>query len=124
MAKKKYPKNWIRELRKQRDVTSTELGERVGVSGQHITMLEKGERGLSIDLARKIAAALECHYLDVIDGPGEFILPRDEREKKLIENFRAMQDKDQENYLSMGDIFAGGGPASETTNTEKKKDKS
>jgi DNA-binding XRE family transcriptional regulator len=124
MAKKKYPKNWIRELRKQRHVTSTALGERVGVSGQHITMLEKGERGLSIDLARKIAAALDCHHLDVIDGPGELMLPRGDREKKLLENFRAMQDKDQENYLSMGDIFAAGGPASETTNTETKKEKS
>lgn len=124
MPKKNYPKNWIKELRVARGLTAKELGALVGTSGQNITMIERRERGLGIPMARRIAAVLECHFVEVIDGPGALLASLPDDKKKLLEKYDAMQDKDRENYLSMGDIFAGGGPATETAEKPEKNQQS
>ncbi len=123
LMEKQHRKNFIKEIRKQRGLTQKELGDLVGVADSQITMIENGRRGLRAEMLHRIADALQCHPLDITDGPGNAVVARSEREKKLLETFRAMQDKDQENYLVMGDIFAGGGPKATELPAQYKKGK-
>ena len=58
--------NNIRELRKKRGMTLKDLGEKVGVTLQCISNYEQGVRGVDLETASKIAAALKCKVDDLI----------------------------------------------------------
>ena len=51
--------NRIREIRKQKDVTLEDLSERTGISYTHLSRIEGGKRGLSLENVIRIARALE-----------------------------------------------------------------
>ena len=56
----------IRELRKKRGMTLKELATKVGVTLQCISNYEQGIRGVDLETASKIAAALKCKVDDLI----------------------------------------------------------
>lgn len=58
--------NNIRKLRKKRGLTLRELGEKVGVTLQCISNYEQGIRGVDLETASKIAAALKCKVDDLV----------------------------------------------------------
>jgi transcriptional regulator with XRE-family HTH domain len=49
----------IREIRQLREYTQTELGEKSGLKGNTIALIERGERGVSLDALNALAEALE-----------------------------------------------------------------
>lgn len=63
----------IKDLRAEKRIGIRELGRMVGVSGMHISNLEKGKSAPSAELVRKLAAALETdvdellHLADLVD---------------------------------------------------------
>lgn len=57
----------IRDLRKARNMTLNDLAEQVGVTPQCISNYESGLRGVGLDTAAKIAAALNCKVDDLIE---------------------------------------------------------
>lgn len=59
--------NRIREVRKSRHLTLDELSETTGVSTTHLSRIESGDRGLSLENAVRIARALSCDVVDVTD---------------------------------------------------------
>lgn len=61
------PPNRIRELRKQRGWSASQLAEAVGTSYQQIYRLEHGERRLTLDWMQRLARALEV--------PPEHLMP-------------------------------------------------
>ena len=72
MAKRKNPKREfnptkIRQWREFRDMTQAELGEKVGLSEGHISMLENGKRGYTQPTLEAIAKVLGCMVSDLID---------------------------------------------------------
>ncbi|MDI1227375.1 MAG: helix-turn-helix transcriptional regulator [bacterium] len=83
--------NFIKQIRKERGLSSEALAEKVGTSAQQINHLENGKRKLSWDWIQKLAKALECHPLEITEGPGT-VKPLDEREKEFINMYRGMNE--------------------------------
>lgn len=52
-------RNRIKEIRLERGLTHEELAERAGTSRNTIGMVERGQQAPSVELARRIAQALE-----------------------------------------------------------------
>lgn len=48
----------LRQLRQQRGITASALGERVGVGGKSILNIENGGKRASVELLHRIAQAL------------------------------------------------------------------
>lgn len=55
----------IAEMRKANNLTQTQLGEMVGIMGNHITRIEKGRYSVGLDTLAIIADALG-HRLDFV----------------------------------------------------------
>lgn len=106
MTKKKHPPNWVRHYRNMTGMTAEQLGDKVGMTKDGITLIERSERGLSIDMAKKIASALNCHYVDLYEGPNAAIAPRDSEEQKMLEQFRALPEADQKRILQTMEVWA------------------
>jgi transcriptional regulator with XRE-family HTH domain len=49
----------IQKIREKMQLSKAQFGKRIGVTGQHIGMIERGKQGLSINLIVKICNALE-----------------------------------------------------------------
>lgn len=58
----------VREFRKQRKLSQTKLGERLGVSFQQIQKYEKGINRISASVMYQLAVALECEIADFYRG--------------------------------------------------------
>lgn len=58
--------NRIKTLREQRDMKQKDLAALVGVHQTRISQCETGERGISLELAVKIASALGVSVDDLI----------------------------------------------------------
>lgn len=58
--------NRIRELRRARGFTVVTLAEKAGISHGYLTRIENGKRGLSVELAEKLAMALGTDAQDVL----------------------------------------------------------
>jgi transcriptional regulator with XRE-family HTH domain len=95
---KRHRQNWLKEIRKERGLTQEELGALVGVKDSHITMIEKGRRGINADMLVRLSVALQCHPAEITDGPANAIMPRNEREKELLVQFRELDDAAQVMY--------------------------
>lgn len=50
----------IKKLRKERNLTQTELGERMGVKKSAIALYEKGRDNISLTTLKRIAEALDA----------------------------------------------------------------
>lgn len=61
--------NKIKLLREQRGLTQYDLAAKIGVSQARISHYETGRRGLSIELAASIAAALGVGVDDLLSTP-------------------------------------------------------
>ena len=53
----------IRDARKQRHLTQTELALRLGTSQSAVTRLESGNQNVSLEMINRVAAALESPLL-------------------------------------------------------------
>ena len=56
----------LRRLRMEACLSVTGLARRVGCSPAHITMLEKGRHGPSLDLVAKLTTVLDCAPKDLM----------------------------------------------------------
>ena len=96
-------KNRIRELRTARGLTLRELAGRVSTSNQQISHLETGKRRLTVGWVERIARALDCHPLELLD---EGLDLRNERERALIELYRGLSEEQQEAFLQAAAALA------------------
>lgn len=98
MIKKKFPQNWVRHYRNIAGLSAQTLGDEIGMSKEGVTYIERRERALTIEKAKKIGAALDVHYIKLIDGPeGGELDPRTEQERQSLEIFRSLPESEQEN---------------------------
>lgn len=104
--RKKHPKNYIKELREARELTLEDLAAKVHVTNPYISMLELGKRGLSWNMVKKIADALDCSPLEVTEGPLEGVVPKNEQEKELLKRFRGFSSGEQKMFSHMLDTFS------------------
>lgn len=68
--------NQIRKLRKEKQITLEDLAELSGISTTHLSRMETGSRGLSLENVIKVARALQVEPTQVTDEFNEHDLER------------------------------------------------
>jgi len=97
-------KNYIKELREAREITQEVLAEKIGTTSQQIYNLEKGKRRLTWDWIQRLAVALECHPMEITEGPlGISMLQNDEKE--LLSAYRGLAEPERKIYLNMAKSY-------------------
>lgn len=88
--------NQIRKLRKERGITLEDFAERTGISYSHLSRMEAGKRGLSLENVIRIARALGVEPEEVSDefDPNDLeqakslaVFPNEPRQRGDIPNF-------------------------------------
>lgn len=88
----------IRQLRKERRLTQTELAVRLGIQQSDLSRMEKGEYRVSLDTLFKILAEFRLGIGEFFDEIGrEIITPRDMR---LVRGFHALDSSAQQEVES------------------------
>ncbi len=90
----------ILELRKKKGITREKLGTLIGTSGAIIGRYERSERTPSVEIARKMALALDVS-LDYLVGNTELLL--DNSILKKIQDIQKLPKKDKEHLLYLVD---------------------
>jgi transcriptional regulator with XRE-family HTH domain len=82
----------LRRLREDRLLSQAELAERAHTSQPQIDRLEKGLRRMSVDWAKRLAPALQCHWLDLMGEPQAAYSPQT---KAIAEVVEGLSEDDQ-----------------------------
>jgi transcriptional regulator with XRE-family HTH domain len=83
----------IRQLRKQRKLTQTELSSRIGINQSDLSRMEKGEYRVSLDTLFRILAEFELSMGEFFDEVNrEAVTPRDAR---ILRRIKALDDESQ-----------------------------
>lgn len=102
----KFPKNYIREIRKARNMSSNELSELSGISQQMISNIELSKTELTRSKIEKFSQIFNVHPLEILEGPiASENLVRDEQERAILRFFRTLPEEDQR---GIGDLFGPG----------------
>lgn len=96
--------NRIRELREARGWSQQALAERVfpPTTKTQISKLENGQRDLSDDWKRRLAAALDVAPLDLVPGLG---MATTEQEQSILNMYRMLSDDDRSKFENLVKIF-------------------
>ncbi|GGD74048.1 helix-turn-helix domain-containing protein [Croceicoccus mobilis] len=89
------PRNRVRELRKAKGMSQTELAQAAGISQPAISQIENDTRPITLDWLRTFARILDVTPADILDDddhPDRLSL----EERELIENFRAATAQQRE----------------------------
>jgi len=83
----------IRQLRKQRKITQTDLSSRIGIHQSDLSRMEKGEYRVSLDTLFRILAEFELSMGEFFDEVNrEAVTPRDAR---ILRRIKALDDDSQ-----------------------------
>ncbi|WP_341914578.1 helix-turn-helix transcriptional regulator [Ferrovibrio terrae] len=88
---------FLRHWRKARGITQTDIAQRAGTSQQHVGAIERGERGLTAHMAKRLAKALGITVMQLYFGPDA---PSHD-ELTLLHKLRRLNDLDQSMVLTM-----------------------
>lgn len=113
-------KNFIKQLREQRNLTLQQLADACNTTHQQISNLENNKRKLTWEWMQRVADALECHPLDLVEGPAE---PKDQSERELIKAYRGLADGEKQIFSHMLDGLAKGKNKQEDNDDERKREK-
>ena len=86
----------IRELRKRRRLTQTELSEKIGVAQSDLSRMEQGEYKVGLDTLFKI---LQVFDLKMSEFFGETEEPSAEEERQLVASFQALPEEARREVL-------------------------
>ena len=64
-------RSWLIAIREERGVSQKCISKQVGISQPSYHNIEAGKRGLSVPVAKKIAAALGFDWTRFYEDPGE-----------------------------------------------------
>ncbi len=95
--------NNIVQLRKQKNMSRDDLGKEVGTSGAIIGRYERNEMNPSVELAKKIADALEVS-LDYLVGSSAFTV-KDKKMMHRLELLEQLEDGDRDALLKVVDNY-------------------
>lgn len=98
--------NRIREIRKDKEITLEDLAERTGISYTHLSRIEGGKRGLSLENVIKIGRALQVEPVEITD---EFNHDDLERAAELPSLFAARAPEGDIENLTIVSGAGGGG---------------
>jgi|SRR5690554_5729259 len=92
--------NKIIELRKQNNLNREELGKSVGTSGAMIGKYERNEMVPSVEMAKKIAEALDVS-LDYLTGDSSVLV----KDKKMIKRLEDIDDLDENTKTTLFQVI-------------------
>ena len=79
----------IKNLRKKRNLTQEQLATALHISTNHLSKIELGKRGISIDLLLDISAALNVSFEYLLKGA----VHTSSQMKKLTDHIRELLDR-------------------------------
>ena len=95
--------NRMAQLRKERDLSRDELGEKIGTSGAIVGRYERNDMKPSIEIAARIAEALDVS-LDFLMGLSSELV----KDKKMItrlEDIKKLPEKEREKIFDYIDLI-------------------
>ena len=95
----------IKELRNERGMLQSELGQKVGCTAQRISNIERGVTQLPADLAARIAAALNVSVDELTSSDNPELYRLSKEEQVLIRMFRGLKEKDRLMLIRMFNMF-------------------
>lgn len=91
----------IQSLRGERKITQAQLAEKIGVSTEAVSNIERGVNYPSFDTLIKIADTLDCRLTDLIDRPGKASPKRMKLEADLIAKIKSLPDDKVETAVKL-----------------------
>lgn len=95
--------NRMAQLRKERDLSRDELGEKIGTSGAIVGRYERNDMKPSIEIAAKIAEALEVS-LDYLVGISSELI-KDKKMINRLEDVKKLPEKEREKIFEYIDLI-------------------
>jgi transcriptional regulator with XRE-family HTH domain len=92
----------VAQLRKERDLSRDELGEKVGTSGAIVGRYERGDMKPSIEIAAKIAEALDVS-LDFLMGLSSELV-KDKKMVTRLEDIKKLPDTERNKIFDYIDL--------------------
>ncbi len=92
----------VAQLRKEKDLSRDELGEKVGTSGAIVGRYERGDMKPSIEIAAKIAEALDVS-LDFLMGLSSELV-KDKKMVNRLEDIKKLPEKEREKIFEYIDL--------------------
>lgn len=103
----------IRQLRKERKLTQTELATRIGVQQSDLSRMEKGEYRVSLDTLFRILAEFKLSIGEFFNDPNpEAVTPRD---LQIMHSLKALDEKTRrevEDFIAFKRAQSQGRPGS------------
>ncbi|WP_428247248.1 helix-turn-helix domain-containing protein [Ferrovibrio sp.] len=91
-------RNRLRDLRLDRGLTQEELAEKLGTTKQHLGRLENSKSRLSTEWIERLAEALQCHPLELLEDTVPAVTPD---EKAVLELYRGLAEADRRAFLQI-----------------------
>lgn len=95
--------NKVAQLRKERDLSRDELGEKIGTSGAIVGRYERGDMKPSIEIAAKIAEALDVS-LDFLMGLSSELV-KDKKMVTRLEDIKKLPEKERDKIFEYIDLI-------------------
>lgn len=91
----------IRQLRKERKLTQTELASRIGIQQSDLSRMEKGEYRVSLDILFKILAVFNVSISDFFDDVAkESMTPRDVQVMRDLKRLQGSARREVEEFIA------------------------
>lgn len=81
----------IRQLRKQHNLTQTELSSRIGVQQSDLSRMEKGEYRVSLDTLFRILSEFQISFGEFFDDMAHESMS--ERDQRLVRDFKSLDEE-------------------------------
>ena len=91
----------IRQLRKERKLTQTELASRIGIQQSDLSRMEKGEYRVSLDTLFKILAVFDVSISEFFDDVNrESLTPRDVQMMRDLKRLPSSARREVEEFIA------------------------
>ena len=94
----------LRKLREDKNMSMYRLTQITGVSGHHIKGIEEGTRQPTIETLNRLTVALGSSLAEIFNDDTECTYLND-KERKLIENFRVMSKEKADALIKMSEVL-------------------
>lgn len=94
----------LKKLREDKGMSMYRLTQITGISGHHIKGIENGTRQPTIETLNRLVSALGSSLAEVFNDDTQCTY-LNEKERRLIENFRVMSDEKGDALLSLSDVL-------------------
>lgn len=94
----------LKKLREDKKMSMYRLTQITGVSGHHIKGIENGTRQPTIETLNRLVLALGSSLAEIFNDDTECTY-LNEKERRLIENFRMLSEEKADVLLSLSDVL-------------------